>query len=229
MACTKVHRILWRRAVGVEIFGIPFFKPHSTHGTLNKETIVVSTSSITLQNQLEQKDLPFVQMVIQNHFGERINFVSLKVISNFCCLREFERYSNILKADYPEIYELYADGTGTGEQPDEIDYELWQKITTNHSDCDGQTCKYIDQCYIEEKNEPECERNHHQSRSSGYDCLPFEKIRSVILPHTIFSSLTSATGGAIRLNFWACFPPLPLKGWKPNSPLFLKKLPRCAL
>ena len=52
-------------------------------GTLNKETIVVSTSSITLQNQLEQKDLPFVQMVIQNHFGERINFVSLKVSQTF--------------------------------------------------------------------------------------------------------------------------------------------------
>ncbi len=181
-------------------------------GTLNKETIVVSTSSITLQNQLEQKDLPFVQMVIQNHFGERINFVSLKGITNFCCLREFERYKNILKVDYPEIYELYADGTGTGEQPDEIDYELWQKITTNHSDCDGQTCKYIDQCYYERRKERARVAdviiiNHallatdwYLSKKYGASVLPPYDILIIDECHELEQSILNFLGGVLSIT-----------------------------
>jgi ATP-dependent DNA helicase DinG len=116
-------------------------------GKLSKKRIIVSTSSITLQNQLEHKDLPFVQKVIRECTGENISFVSLKGITNYCCALEFERYANRLQAHYPDIYERYKDFRGSGEQPEEVDLEAWQLITTTHADCMGKDCDAYGRCY----------------------------------------------------------------------------------
>ncbi len=116
-------------------------------GRVNRGKIVVSTSSLTLQNQLEKKDLPFVQSLIEKELGERIGFVSLKGITNFCCLRELGKFKNILDVDYPGVYEHYYPLAGSGEKPDQIDPDAWDMITTTHDDCLKQACPHYEECY----------------------------------------------------------------------------------
>src|SRR5690606_7659964 len=102
--------------------------------------------------------------------------------------------------------------TGTGEQPDEIDYELWQKITTNHSDCDGQTCKYIDQCYYERRKEQArvadviiinhalLATNWYLSKKYGASVLPPYDILIIDECHELEQSILNFLGSVLSIT-----------------------------
>lgn len=117
---------------------------------IRKKKIIVSTSSITLQNQLVEKDLKDVAEIIEREFGLILPYSSLKGIGNYVCLKNLNTINEIKdewEDDFENVENLISTLEFDGEKPDEIDYELWNIITTNATECDKDKCKYSDKCY----------------------------------------------------------------------------------
>lgn len=174
-----------------------------------KERIIVSTSSITLQNQLTGKDLPFVKSVLDRPFS----FAALKGITNFCCLRELNKMENILKADNPDVWDMYSNTASTdGEKPDELDYGVWNAISTTHSDCDGKDCKFASQCYYRRRKERANNSdvvvvNHsllathlYLGRKFGASAIPEHDVLIIDECHDLEDNIINFLGGTISAN-----------------------------
>jgi ATP-dependent DNA helicase DinG len=116
--------------------------------------VVISTATKSLQEQLFQKDIPF----LQKHFAPRLKVAVMKGRSNFLC-----RIKAHQMADQPMlkgIDEIDAFGqiqdwaklTETGDRaeltflPD--DSELWTRLDARRETCSGQKCPQFDQCFV---------------------------------------------------------------------------------
>lgn len=115
--------------------------------------VVVSTSSITLQNQLTNKDLPDAKEIIENKFDEEIKFCSLKGINNYLCLKKYHQLDLMDEdKDSRKMIEKKMDTPGyKGEKPDKIEYGFWQKITSSSNECTKNKCPYYNECFYTRK------------------------------------------------------------------------------
>jgi ATP-dependent DNA helicase DinG len=116
--------------------------------------VVVSTATKSLQEQLYQKDVPF----LQKHFAPNLKVAVMKGRSNFLCLAKM--YS---MADQPMLRGMeevdafrqikdWAKLTETGDRaeltflPD--DSELWGRIDARRDTCTGKKCPQFEQCFL---------------------------------------------------------------------------------
>lgn len=126
-----------------------FFHAQTTH-----EKIVISTSTISLQEQLFHKDIPFLKQV----FGD-CNTVLVKGRSNYICLRRLY-YVNAHKhtllatrADYDELHRILAwaahtvDGT-LSDFEKEPSREIWEKVASEQALCKNRHCPLRDRCFF---------------------------------------------------------------------------------
>jgi ATP-dependent DNA helicase DinG len=147
---------------------------------LSKKKVVVSTGSISLQDQLAKKDLPFLQEFFSNFYNQTFSFSLLKGKGNFICLakadeisknplerediiatirgasRKIKKNDSISIAD--EVAKLieFSDTSATGDKAD-INWEspnldqLWSSFSTSNQDCPGASnCEFGSTCYAEE-------------------------------------------------------------------------------
>lgn len=111
---------------------------------LSGRQVVMATATKALQDQLAQKDIPF----LAEHLGVPFTYALLKGRSNYLCL------SSLFDADAPEIKRV-VDERGSeisGERSDfgEISDQLWREVTISSEECPGKkTCAYGEQCYAE--------------------------------------------------------------------------------
>ena len=116
--------------------------------------VVISTATKSLQEQLYQKDIPF----LQKHFAPELKVAVMKGRSNFLC-----RVKAHQMADQPMLKGLeeidafrqigdWAKLTETGDRaeltflPDDSD--LWTRLDARRDTCSGQKCPEFNLCFV---------------------------------------------------------------------------------
>jgi len=116
--------------------------------------VVISTATKSLQEQLFQKDIPF----LQKHFAPNLKVAVMKGRSNFLCLSKLSQVQDqgllkgIEELDYFQQIKDWAKLTETGDRaeltflPD--DSELWGKLDARRETCTGQKCPSFNPCFV---------------------------------------------------------------------------------
>ena len=116
--------------------------------------VVVSTATKSLQEQLFQKDVPF----LEKHFAPTLKAALMKGRANFLCRQKVHQMNSqpVLKGiDEIDWFAQIRDWeklTTTGDRneltflPD--DAELWNRIDARRDLCTGQKCNEFQQCFI---------------------------------------------------------------------------------
>jgi ATP-dependent DNA helicase DinG len=116
--------------------------------------VVISTATKSLQEQLYQKDIPF----LQKHFAPELKVAVMKGRSNFLCRSKLNAMADqpMLKGleeldAFRQIRE-WAHVTETGDRaeltflPD--DSELWTRLDARRDTCTGRKCPEFEQCFL---------------------------------------------------------------------------------
>ena len=116
--------------------------------------VVVSTATKSLQEQLFQKDVPF----LQKHFAPNLKVALMKGRSNFLCRAKVHQMDGqaalkgIDEVDWFTQIRDWAKLTETGDRseltflPDDSD--LWNRIDARSDLCTGQKCQEFNSCFI---------------------------------------------------------------------------------
>ncbi len=118
--------------------------------------IVVSTHTISLQEQLVGKDIPF----LTEHLGIPFTAVLAKGRANYLCIRRLYQASHheaSLFEDSDAIKELnriidWAYGTKDGSLSDLEPLprpDVWEKVCSDRSVCNGSRCKHHRKCFFQ--------------------------------------------------------------------------------
>lgn len=131
------------------------------------KSLVISTATIALQEQLVLKDLPD----IRHHSGLQFEFVLAKGRRRYVCLSRLDKMLAVGGQEdaiiplYPDevatpvavealpVYTAMLDSLGRGEWDgdrdnwsQEVAEDVWFGVTTDHSQCSGRRCPNISQC-----------------------------------------------------------------------------------
>src|SRR5207248_1780278 len=116
--------------------------------------VVISTATKSLQEQLFQKDIPF----LQKHFAPNLKVAVMKGRSNFLCISKLNQAQDqallrgIEEVDYFRQIKDWAKLTETGDRaeltflPD--DSELWGRLDARRDTCTGQKCPSFNPCFV---------------------------------------------------------------------------------
>ena len=120
----------------------------------SKKKIVVSTHTISLQEQLLEKDLPFLRAVMPQEFTA----VLVKGRSNYVSLRRLDGAVARAGATFPSQEEhdqlaevrMWAAMTGDGSRSD-LDFKplgsVWEAVASENGNCLGKTCPRYKDCF----------------------------------------------------------------------------------
>ncbi len=119
----------------------------------NKEKIVISTNTINLQEQLIQKDIPFIKKALNIDFKS----VLVKGRNNYVCLRKVAQLVTGEELFEDEILEFrnaiieWADVAKTGTK-DELGFipspSLWEQIISESETCIKNKCPHFKNCFF---------------------------------------------------------------------------------
>jgi ATP-dependent DNA helicase DinG len=116
--------------------------------------VVISTATKSLQEQLYQKDIPF----LQKHFAPNLKVAVMKGRSNFLCVAKMNAMADqaLLKGmdelDAFQQIKQWAKLTETGDRaeltflPDDSD--LWTRLDARRDTCSGQKCPSFNPCFV---------------------------------------------------------------------------------
>lgn len=116
--------------------------------------VVISTATKSLQEQLYQKDIPF----LQKHFAPNLKVAVMKGRSNFLCVAKMNQMADqaLLKGmeelDAFQQIKQWAKLTETGDRaeltflPDDSD--LWTRLDARRDTCSGQKCPSFNPCFV---------------------------------------------------------------------------------
>ncbi len=116
--------------------------------------VVISTGTKNLQEQLMEKDIPFLQRVLQRKFSAAY----MKGRSNYVCLSRLKRaeHSPVLDGledvDYFDAVRRWSRDSQSGDRaeltelPESLSF--WRHIDARSEICTGQKCAEYDACYV---------------------------------------------------------------------------------
>src|SRR6267154_604999 len=116
--------------------------------------VVISTATKSLQEQLYQKDIPF----LQKHFAPDLKVAVMKGRSNFLCRAKLHQMADqpglkgMQERDELRQIQEWSKLTETGDRaelsflPD--DSELWMRMDARRDTCTGQKCPEFRECFI---------------------------------------------------------------------------------
>lgn len=125
--------------------------PAIHHAVQQRKKVIYATANISLQEQLYQKDLPFLKKTLLLDFS----YVLVKGINNYLCLDKYYEYQVQPFFDYryeDEIKQIaeWAEGTKTGDVA-ELDFQppgaVWSKFSASSEQCLGKECPYYLDCF----------------------------------------------------------------------------------
>jgi len=119
------------------------------------ERTVVSTNTITLQEQLTGKDLPFLAEALTD---QKVRFALLKGWRNYLCLQRLEQ----ARAQGPALFddaasvelaaiEVWAEKTTDGslaDLPDPPRGEVWDEVAAEGDLCTRLRCPHFERCFV---------------------------------------------------------------------------------
>lgn len=114
---------------------------------------VIATSTINLQMQLINKDLP----ILFNVFQKDCNYALAVGKKNYICFRrlseamnEVSLYENDYFSDEIKKYNQFANCSETGmnlDYPEQLNREIWYRICCDDDFCIGSKCSYFSKCF----------------------------------------------------------------------------------
>ena len=116
--------------------------------------VIISTGTKNLQEQLMEKDIPFLQGVLPRKFTAAY----MKGRSNYACLQRIKRAENspvldgLDELDYFDEVRRWARDSQTGDRAELVqlpeNLSFWRHIDARSETCLGQKCQDFDACYI---------------------------------------------------------------------------------
>ncbi len=118
------------------------------------QRVVISTGTKNLQEQLMEKDIPFLQQVLPKKFTAAY----MKGRGNYACLQRIKRAENspvldgLDEVDYFDEVRRWARDSQTGDRaelselPENLSF--WRHIDARSETCLGQKCPEFDPCFI---------------------------------------------------------------------------------
>jgi ATP-dependent DNA helicase DinG len=119
----------------------------------NKEKVVISTATITLQQQLFEKDIPLVASAIG---AEKIKAVIMKGRGNYLCLRRLDdafKEPPLEEKEYNEVKRIgeWSQSTKSGGRA-ELSFmpseTVWSSVCSQSDLCLGSHCPWREKCFI---------------------------------------------------------------------------------
>ncbi|MCL2763668.1 MAG: ATP-dependent DNA helicase DinG [Treponema sp.] len=178
----------------------------------NNEKVVISTATITLQQQLYEKDIPLVSSCMGD---KKIKSVIMKGRGNYICLRRLDdslREPSLFDSDNKKLNQIakWAHTTKTGARSEivfKIPEAAWASVCSESDLCLGNHCLFREQCFIltlrkEANNAHIIVVNHHllfadlaaRYQGAGYESAvilpPFSRL-VIDEAHTIENAATS--------------------------------------
>jgi ATP-dependent DNA helicase DinG len=116
--------------------------------------VIISTGTKNLQEQLMEKDIPFLQRVLPRKFSAAY----MKGRGNYACLQRIKRAENapvldgLAEMDYFDEVRRWARESQTGDRAELIELpenlSFWRHIDARSETCVGQKCPDFDPCFI---------------------------------------------------------------------------------
>jgi len=189
-----------------------YLLPAMAYAILNKERVLISTATITLQQQLYEKDIPLVSGILK----KPVKAVLIKGRSNYLCLRRLQDAIHEEDLDLEDQAEQLAailrwsESTSTGskaELPFLPDENLWSRICSEPDLCLAMHCPERERCFVQALKRDAADAqilvvNHHllfadlaaRNEGAGYEqTVVLPPYQRIILDeaHTIEHSATS--------------------------------------
>ncbi|MBL7107347.1 MAG: DEAD/DEAH box helicase, partial [Phycisphaerae bacterium] len=129
-----------------------YLVPAIEYATKKKGKILISTYTITLQQQLINKDIPFLASTLSLPFTA----VLAKGRSNYLCLRRLEfalkKQANLYNQTYDELTTIkqWSSTTKDGslsDLPFVPSPKAWNSICSEHGNCPSRGCKFFGDCF----------------------------------------------------------------------------------
>jgi ATP-dependent DNA helicase DinG len=129
-----------------------YLLPAMSYALVNNERIVISTATITLQQQLYDKDIPLVSSALK----KRVKAILIKGRGNYLCRRRLEDALREPVLGDPEDENLYAlaawaETTKTGNRSD-LSFMpaegLWSRVCSEADMCMGMRCPERERCFV---------------------------------------------------------------------------------
>ncbi|MGN7457425.1 ATP-dependent DNA helicase [Paenibacillus pasadenensis] len=121
-----------------------------------EKKIVLSTFTVTLQNQLVYKDLPLVRRIL-DRLGLSFNYELAKGRSHYICKRRLHEALSFHQATGSDHFEglaslsLRVDDLAVGDRSElEEDAPFWDDINGDSNDCLGDQSPHYDNCFIQQ-------------------------------------------------------------------------------
>ncbi|MDR3160175.1 MAG: ATP-dependent DNA helicase DinG [Spirochaetaceae bacterium] len=190
-----------------------YLLPALSYALANQERILISTATITLQQQLFDKDIPLVIAAL----NKKLKVVLIKGRGNFLCRR---RLADALRDQRQDLFdedeetfraiEAWADTTTTGSRSD-LSFvprdRVWSRICSEADLCMGMRCPERERCFVLALKKEAADAkilvvNHHllfadlaaRQQGAGYEItVVLPPYRRVIIDeaHTIEDAATS--------------------------------------
>lgn len=192
-----------------------YLVPIAEYALANECTAVISTNTISLQEQLIYKDIPFLENALEKDFKA----VLVKGKHNYLCMRRLNRSNFTQKDLFADEYEIkefarilrwsYKTNDGSlSDMQEEPDPKVWDMVSANTETCMGKSCPYKSRCFFQKAREKMSDArilivNHHLFFSN----LAIEKEQKSILPeyailvfdeaHSIENTATEHLGASL--------------------------------
>ncbi len=117
------------------------------------ERTVISTNTITLQEQLLNKDIPLIDKAL----NLKSKAVLVKGMHNYVCMRKFDEAQHELQlmspqeADEMQKIDVWKESTQDGSRsslPFSPLPSVWEKVSAENDTCNRNACPYFQQCHF---------------------------------------------------------------------------------
>jgi ATP-dependent DNA helicase DinG len=132
---------------------LAYLLPAALWSVRNKERVVVSTNTINLQEQLIQKDIPF----LQQHAGVRFRAVLVKGRGNYLCLRKLHANASdasLFKDETAQELDAIVAWSKKTEEGCRSDLsfipkdEVWEELCCESDQCTRVKCAHYARCFF---------------------------------------------------------------------------------
>jgi ATP-dependent DNA helicase DinG len=147
------HHLLAEAGTGVGK-SFAYLLPAIDYAVKHKKRVVISTHTISLQEQLIDKDIPLLRAIYPDEFTA----VLVKGRSNYLCQRRLEQTRARQNALFDEDRQLeslwtieeWAQKTSDGslaDLPNVPTPGVWDKVCAEHGNCMGKRCRFYANCF----------------------------------------------------------------------------------
>lgn len=135
---------------------LAYLTPAALYALRNHTHVVISTNTISLQEQLTDKDIPLLQALLESApesaGAAELRAVTLKGRRNYLCLR---RWANLLRSSELSAIEArflarllaWVPQTETGDRAelnlDSTEELLWDRVSAGHESCFETVCPFV--------------------------------------------------------------------------------------